>query len=98
MKNRYKQRQFDCDLQEINILSQKFGFDDKNDFLLKKFGVNSDVATDFFSDGEKGLLDPFLMKNMDIAVEKINLAKENNKKILIFGDYDADGISAAAIL
>ena len=55
MKNRYKQRQFDCDLQEINILSQKFDFDDKNDFLLKKFGVNFENADSFFTDGEVGL-------------------------------------------
>lgn len=98
MKSRYKQREFNFDFQDIKVVSERFGFDDQNDFLLKKFGVNSDIATDFFSDGEKGLLDPFLMKNMDIAVEKINFAKENNHKILIFGDYDADGISAAAIL
>lgn len=98
MKNRYKQRQFNFDLQEINILSQKFGFDEKNDFLLKKFGVNIENADSFFSDGEDGLLDPFLMKNMNLAVEKINNAKQNGKKVLIFGDYDADGISASAIL
>jgi len=98
MKSRYKQRQFNFDLQDIKVLSERFGFNEQNDFLLKKFGVNSNVAVDFFSDGEKGLLDPFLMKNMDLAVEKINFAKENNQKVLIFGDYDADGISASAIL
>ena len=98
MKSRYKQRQFDFDLQDIKVLSDKFGFNDENDFLLKKFAVKSDIADDFFSDGENGLLDPFLMKNMDLAVEKICFAKENNQKILIFGDYDADGISASAIL
>lgn len=98
MKSRYKQRQFDFDLQDIKVLSDRFGFNEQNDFLLKKFGVSSQNAKDFFSDGENGLLDPFLMKNMDLAVEKINFAKENNQKILIFGDYDADGISASAIL
>ncbi len=98
MKSRYKQREFNFDFQDIKVVSERFGFDEQNDFLLKKFGVNSNVAADFFSDGENGLLDPFLMKNMDLAVEKINFAKENDQKILIFGDYDADGISAAAIL
>ncbi|MBR2030236.1 MAG: single-stranded-DNA-specific exonuclease RecJ, partial [Clostridia bacterium] len=98
MKSRYKQRQFDFDLQDIKVLSDRFGFDENNNFLLKKFGVNSHNAKDYFSDGENGLLDPLLMKNMDLAVEKINFAKENNQKILIFGDYDADGISASAIL
>ncbi|MBE5748948.1 MAG: hypothetical protein E7344_04925 [Clostridiales bacterium] len=98
MKSRYKQRQFDFDLQDIKVLSDRFGFDEHNNFLLKKFGINSQNAKAFFSDGENGLLDPFLMKNMDLAVEKINFAKEKNQKILIFGDYDADGISASAIL
>ena len=98
MKSRYKQRQFDCDINDIKVVSEKFGFDEQTDFLLKKFGVNSNNADTFFSDGENGLFDPFLMQNMDLAVEKINFAKENGKKVLIFGDYDADGISASAIL
>ena len=98
MKSRYKQRQFDCDVNDIKVVSEKFGFDEQTDFLLKKFGVNSNNADTFFADGENGLFDPFLMQNMDLAVEKINSAKQDGKKVLIFGDYDADGISASAIL
>ena len=64
MKSRYKQREFNFDFQDIKVVSERFGFDEQNDFLLKKFGVNSNVAAGFFSDGETGLLDPFLMKNM----------------------------------
>ena len=42
--------------------------------------------------------DPFLMKGMDIAVERIFKAIDNNQKIVIYSDYDADGIPGAVIL
>ncbi len=42
--------------------------------------------------------DPFLLKDMDKVVDKIKNAINENKKILIFGDYDVDGVSATAIL
>jgi len=42
--------------------------------------------------------DPFLMKDMDIAVERILSAVEKNEKIIIYSDYDADGIPGAVIL
>jgi len=42
--------------------------------------------------------DPFLMKNMDKAIELVLAVRENRKKVWIYGDYDLDGISGAAIL
>ena len=98
MKNRYTQRPFDFDKQEIETLAKNFGIDAENDFLLKKYCPHIEQAETFFSDGENGLFDANLMLNMNAAVEKIRCAQAENKKILIFGDYDADGISASAIL
>jgi single-stranded-DNA-specific exonuclease len=47
---------------------------------------------------KKGFHNPFVMKNMDRAVERIKKAIADKEKIIIFGDYDVDGISGTAIL
>lgn len=56
-------------------------------------------ATDFIdADYDKGLHDPFLMKDLEEAVTRILRAVEKNEKICIFSDYDADGVSGAVVL
>ncbi len=55
-------------------------------------------AKEFLSSDFKDLHDPFLLKDMDKAVERIKQAKENNETILIFGDYDVDGVTSSTIL
>ena len=49
-------------------------------------------------DFQKGLLDPFELKGMKEACKIIKDAKDNNKKVIIFGDYDADGTPASVLL
>ncbi len=55
-------------------------------------------AKDFFRPDLSKLHDPFLMKDMDKAVDRLELAIENQEKILIYGDYDVDGTTAVALL
>ncbi len=55
-------------------------------------------AKTFLNPSKNGFNNPFLLNGMAEAVQRINLARENNQKVLIFGDYDADGICATAIL
>ena len=52
----------------------------------------------FLSPGRKHLRDPFLMSGMREAVERIALARDGGETVVVYGDYDADGISATSIL
>jgi len=67
--------------------------------LLSMRGVNSDEKIeDFFSSDYDNLHDPTVFRGMREAVERILRAKENGEKVAIFGDYDADGVTATALL
>jgi single-stranded-DNA-specific exonuclease len=55
-------------------------------------------AKDFFRPQLSHLHDPFLMKDMQKAVERILLAINANQKILVFGDYDVDGTTSVAVM
>lgn len=67
--------------------------------ILKNRGVeNKDDAEIFINPSLKYLRDPFLMKDMGKAVERIKNAIKNNHNIWIYGDYDVDGVSSTSIL
>jgi len=57
-----------------------------------------DEAKKFFRPNFEMLHDPFLMKDMSLAVERIQKAIQKNESIMIFGDYDVDGTSSVALL
>ena len=67
--------------------------------LLVQRGIRTfDEAKAFFRPDLGDLHDPFLMKDMDLAVERIVVAIANNEKILVYGDYDVDGTTAVALI
>ncbi len=71
--------------------------------ILSSMLVNRDVKTfdeakTFFRPNFEMLHDPFLMKDMSLAVERIQKAIKKNESIMIFGDYDVDGTSSVALL
>jgi single-stranded-DNA-specific exonuclease len=67
--------------------------------LLLQRGINTyEEAKNFFRPQLEDLHDPFLMKDMDIAVRRIKTAIANNENILVFGDYDVDGTTAVALV
>jgi single-stranded-DNA-specific exonuclease len=67
--------------------------------LLVLRGVhNYDEARDFFRPNIHHLHDPFLMQDMEQAIERIEQAISHQEKILIFGDYDVDGTTAVALV
>ena len=57
-----------------------------------------DKAKNFFRPSLEDLHDPFLMKDMDIAVKRIEKAIASNENILVFGDYDVDGTTAVSLM
>src|SRR6187399_1581258 len=67
--------------------------------LLVQRGVtNYDAAKAFFRPSLSMLHDPFLMQDMDKAIERIDAAILNKEKILIYGDYDVDGTTAVSLV
>lgn len=66
--------------------------------LLVQRGVTTfEEARTFFRPEIKHLHDPFLMRDMDRAVERLTLALLRNEKILVYGDYDVDGTTSVAL-
>ncbi|MBL4655145.1 MAG: single-stranded-DNA-specific exonuclease RecJ [Bacteroidia bacterium] len=67
--------------------------------LLIKRGITTfDEAKQYFRPQLEDLHDPFLMMDMDKAIERIDQAISNNEKILIYGDYDVDGTTAVSLV
>ena len=67
--------------------------------ILVQRGIDSfQKAKDYFRPQLSQLHDPFLMKDMEKAVERILFAINNNQKVLVFGDYDVDGTTSVAIM
>ena len=67
--------------------------------LLYQRGIQTEEAlAEFLSDKPQKTYDPFLLLNMEAGVDLILSAIENNEKICIYGDYDADGITSTSVL
>lgn len=81
------------DLMESMSISKEIG-----QILLNR-GIESQDQVEMFTDPSlKYLRDPFLLKDMDKAVERIRQAISRKEKIWIFGDYDVDGVSSTSIM
>ncbi len=67
--------------------------------LLLKRGINTESAAKrFFRPQLADLINPFLMKDMDLAVDRLNDAMGRKERILVYGDYDVDGCTAVALV
>lgn len=87
------------DFQKIEELSKSLGIDPVLGSILVQRGIdNFDKAKHFFRPSLDDLHDPFLMKDMEKAVDRIHLAMAENQNILIYGDYDVDGTTAVSLV
>lgn len=67
--------------------------------LLVQRGIDTlEKAEKFFKPSLADLHDPFLMKDMDKAVARVEQAVRNHEKIMVYGDYDVDGCTAVALV
>lgn len=82
-----------CKLSDLLNINQHLA-----SILLQRGIEDYDSAKKFFRPSLDDLHDPFLMKDMDLAVSRILKAIGGNEKILIYGDYDVDGTSAVALI
>ena len=89
----------DVDNQVVRNLSESLGIDEILANLLVQRGITTyDEAKNFFRPSLEHLHDPFLMKDMDKAVDRLQKAMTDGEKILIYGDYDVDGTTAVALI
>ncbi len=87
------------DLKTVHQLSEDLSVDRTLSKLLIQRGVSSfEDAKKFFRPSLEELHDPFLLRDMDIAVLRIEKAIANNENILIYGDYDVDGTTAVSLV
>jgi single-stranded-DNA-specific exonuclease len=87
------------DSQKVTHLAQALNVEEFVAMLLVQRGIETfEEARDFFRPKLEHLHNPFLMKDMDKAVARIELAIANQEKILVFGDYDVDGTTAVSLV
>ena len=83
----------------VRQLAEELSIDLNLSNLLVQRGIHTfDQARSYFRPQLEDLHDPFLMKDMDQAIERISHAVNNNEKILVYGDYDVDGTTAVALV
>lgn len=87
------------DPETVDRLAYEMGVDRVLAELLVQRGITTfEESRSFFKPSLENLHDPFLMKDMDAAVERLHKAIESREKILVYGDYDVDGTTAVALV
>jgi single-stranded-DNA-specific exonuclease len=88
----------ESDPEEVRLLSERLSIHPITAKLLVQRGVRSSSASAFLAPSTDLLHDPFLFQEMNRAASRILRAIERKEKILIYGDYDVDGVTGTALL
>lgn len=89
-------RKYDEDM--VDLYCSKFNISTVLAKLLIARGVEIDAVEKYMNTTLEDLYDPFLMKDMDKLVDRVILAKERLEKVIIYGDYDVDGVTSITIM
>ena len=94
----YKEPERDSQ-EKANSLAKELGINPTLGKLLLDRGITSETeARKFFRPQLTDLLDPFLFKDMAVAIKRLNDALGRKERILVYGDYDVDGVTAVALV
>ena len=88
---------FNKDADKVQFFAEKFNLSTRTTELILSRGYNTEEQIEEFLN-PKVMHDPFALKGMKGLVDRVKLAKELKDRVLIFGDYDVDGVSATAIM
>ena len=88
----------DYDKAQLSSLVKKLRMSPAICMALLNRGITPDNADGYFSASPEGLHDPFLMADMEKAAARLREAIDKGEKVCVYGDYDADGVSASAML
>lgn len=95
-KSRWKIRQ--ADRWKVERLARQIGITPLVARLLVNRGIDDERQALAFLSGEGVFHNPFLLKDMDAGVERIRKAIRNKERIVVYGDYDADGVTATVVM
>lgn len=90
---------YSCNEKKIEEIQEKFGVTRLLATILVNRGITQeDKIRKFLEPTREDFYDPFLMPDMEIAVNRIIEAMNKKEKIMIYGDYDVDGITSISVL
>lgn len=90
---------YDSNINEVERITQEFNVSPLLATILSNRGIIKDEEIKIFLDPTRNdFHNPFLMPDMDKAIARILKAIENKEKVLIYGDYDVDGITSVTVL
>lgn len=96
MKNKWKLKE--KNKQRITEIQEKFGVRRLTASILAEKNIKDEEIKIFLEPTRKDFYDPFELPDMKKAIDRIIKAMDNNEKILVYGDYDADGITSTTII
>ena len=79
-------------------IAKKFNLSDLVSKILSNKNLNNQEIEKFLNPTRRDFYDPFLMPDMEKAIDRIEKGIKNKEKIIVYGDYDADGITSTVIL